>query len=91
MTSRCPSGSASTVAQNGANLTTSSGGFTNAGRVDIGANSTFTVGGSHDFVQTGGLTVLQTTTSLRAVALGQKVDIQGGTLPGFGTIAASLG
>ena len=76
--------------QNGANLTTSGGGFTNAGRVDVGANSTFTVGGSNDYVQTGGLTVLQTTTSFMAVALGHKVDIQGGTLQGIGTVQGDL-
>ena len=39
--------------QNGANLTSASSDFTNAGTMTIGANSTFTVGGSNNYIQTG--------------------------------------
>jgi len=76
--------------QNGANLTSSSSDFSNAGTMNIGANSTFTVGGSHDYVQTGGTTTLGATTSFLAVASGHSVDIGGGTLQGFGTITGNL-
>jgi len=76
--------------QNGANLTTASTGFSNAGTLNIGANSTFTVGGSNDYVQTGGTSTLAATTSGLAVASGHSVDINGGTLQGFGTITGNL-
>ncbi len=76
--------------QNGANLTTAATGFSNAGFVTIGANSTFTVGGSNDYVQTGGTTTLGASSSILAVASGHSVDINGGTLQGFGTINGNL-
>jgi len=76
--------------QNGANLTSASADFTNAGNMTIGANSTFTVGGSHDFVQTGGTTTLGASTSILAVASGHSVDINGGTIQGIGTIQGNL-
>jgi len=53
--------------QNGANLTTASTGFSNAGTLNIGANSTFTVGGSNDYVQTGGTSTLAPVLGLRPV------------------------
>jgi len=76
--------------QNGANLTTASSGFSNAGTMNIGANSTFTVGGTNDYVQTGGTTTLAAGTSILAVASGHAVDINGGTLQGIGTIQGNL-
>jgi len=76
--------------QNGANLTTASSGFTNSGTVNIGASSTFTVGGSNDYVQSGGTTSLVSSSSGLTVASGHSVDINGGTLQGFGTITGNL-
>jgi hypothetical protein len=58
--------------------------------VNIGANSTFTVGGSDDYVQHGGTTTLGSSSSVLAVASGHSVDINGGTLQGFGTIQGNL-
>ena len=76
--------------QNGVSLTSASRGFTNAGTLNIGATSTFTVGGGNDYVQTGGTTTLASTTSILAVASGHAVDINGGTLLGIGTIEGNL-
>jgi fibronectin-binding autotransporter adhesin len=76
--------------QNGANLTTASTGFSNAGNVNIGANSTFTVGGTNDYVQSVGTTTLGAASSVLAVASGHSVDINGGTLLGLGTVNGSL-
>jgi hypothetical protein len=76
--------------QNGANLTTASTGFTNAGTVNVGANSTFTVGGSNDYVQTGGLTNLQSSSSVLAVAAGHQVSLSGGVLEGHGIVQGNL-
>ena len=84
------SNSGSLTIQNGANLTTASTGFTNSGTVGIGANSTFTVGGSNDYVQSGGLTSLASASAFLAVAAGHAVDINGGTLQGLGTIDGNL-
>jgi hypothetical protein len=76
--------------QNGVSLATSSSGFSNAGTVNIGANSSLTVGGSNDYVQSGGTTTLGTPSSQLFVASGHSVDINGGTLQGFGTIQGNL-
>jgi hypothetical protein len=76
--------------RNGANLTTASIAFTNTGTVNVGANSTFTVGGLNDYVQSGGTTTLGTSSSVLAVASGHSVAINGGTLQGFGTIHGDL-
>ncbi len=76
--------------QNGVSITTSSSGFSNAGIVNIGANSTLTVGGANDYVQTGGTTTLLTGTSNLAVASGHNFDLNGGTLQGIGTITGNL-
>ncbi len=76
--------------QNGANVTTASTGFTNAGTVNIGANSTFTVGGSHDYVQSGGITTLSTASGSLVVSPGHAFDLDGGTLQGIGTITGDL-
>jgi len=69
---------------------TATSGFSNAGTVNIGASSTFTVGGSHDYVQTGGTTTLTSSTSTLAVASGHAANIQGGVLQGMGTIQGNL-
>ena len=82
--------SGSFTIQNGANVTSASSGFSNAGTVNIGANSTFTVGGSHDYVQSVGITTLGSSSSVLAVASGHAVDINGGTLQGFGTLQGNL-
>jgi len=73
--------------QNGANLTSSSSDFNNAGTMNIGANSTFTVGGSHNYVQSAGLTYLQASTSNLVAAM---TTLNGGTLQGFGTGTGNL-
>ena len=76
--------------QNGANLTTAATGFSNSGTVTIGPNSTFTVGGLHDYAQSGGTTTLTSGTSTLAVASGHSVSLNGGTLNGSGTIQGNL-
>jgi hypothetical protein len=76
--------------QDEANLTTASTGFSNAGTVNIGANSTFTVGGTNDYIQSGGTTTLVAGTSGLTVAAGHSVDINGGTLQGVGTITGNM-
>jgi hypothetical protein len=73
--------------QNGVSLTSASSDFSNAGTLNIGANSSFTVGGSHDFNQSGGLTYLQTASSDLAA---HTININGGTLQGFGTVTGNL-
>jgi hypothetical protein len=69
--------------------------FTTAGTVNIGqlGNATaslFQMGGSNDYVQTGGTTSLWSTSSTLAVASGHAVNIEGGLLQGFGTIQGNL-
>jgi hypothetical protein len=76
--------------QDGANLTTASTGFTNAGTVNIGANSTFTVGGTNGYVQSGGTTALLSSTSSLVVASGHAFQLNDGTLEGNGTIHGNL-
>jgi hypothetical protein len=79
--------------QNGVSLTTSpigSGGFSNYGDLTIGAKSTFTVGGSNDYLQYGGTTTLGATSSVLAVSPGHSVIQTGGTIQGFGTIQGNL-
>ena len=76
--------------QDGANLTTAATGFSNSGIVNIGANSAYIVGGSNDYTQAGGTTTLGSSSSVLAVASGHSVDINGGTLQGFGTIQGNL-
>jgi hypothetical protein len=79
--------------QNGVSLTASpigSGGFSNYGDLTIGAKSTFTVGGSNDYLQNGGTTTLSTPSSVLAVSPGHSVVQTGGTIQGFGTIQGNL-
>jgi hypothetical protein len=76
--------------QNSLNFTTSSAGFTNAGTVNIGPGVTFNVGGSHDYVQTAGVTSLTDLSSILTVAAGHKFDLQGGVLQGSGSIVGDL-
>lgn len=76
--------------QNAASLTSATSGFTNAGTLNIGANSTFTVGGAHDYLQTGGLTNLGSANATLAVAAGHSVNITGGLLEGQGIIQGNL-
>jgi hypothetical protein len=79
--------------QNGVSLTTSpigSGGFSNYGDLTIGAKSTFTVGGSNDYVQHSGTTTLEAPTSVLAVGSGHSVIQTEGTIQGFGTIQGNL-
>jgi hypothetical protein len=79
--------------ENGRNLTTgASANFTNAGMLRIGMTSNnvadaFTVGGSHNFVQTGGTTFLaNSAASLSAPA----ININGGSVNGFGTLIGAV-
>jgi hypothetical protein len=76
--------------QNGANLKTASTGFSNAGTVNVGANSTFTVGGTNDYVQSGGTTALLASTSSLVVTTGHSFDLNRGTLKGIGTLHGNL-
>jgi uncharacterized protein with beta-barrel porin domain len=74
--------------QNGRNLTSAaSSNFTNAGAMTIGASSTFTVGGSQNYVQSGGSTFLTASSSTLAA---NSVNLNGGTLSGFGTVQGNL-
>ena len=73
--------------QNGVSVTSASSDFSNAGTLNIGANSTFTVGGGHDYNQSGGVTYLQSASSNLAA---NTVNINGGTLQGFGTVTGNL-
>jgi hypothetical protein len=76
--------------QDGALLTTSSTGFSNAGIVNIGAGSALTVGGTNDYVQTGGTTTLSSVSSSLVLATGHSFDLDGGTLQGIGTLHGNL-
>lgn len=79
--------------QNGVSLTTSltgSTGFVNQGDFTIGAKSTFTVGGSNDYVQNSGTTTLGASSSVVAVSAGQSVVQTDGTIQGFGKIQGNL-
>ncbi len=80
-------GAGSFTIQNGVSVTSAASDFTNAGTMNIGASSTFTVGGGHDFIQSGGLTYLQAATSDLSA---HTVSINGGTLEGFGTVTGNL-
>ncbi len=74
--------------QNGVSVTSDpSTDFHNAGTMNIGATSTFTVGGGHDYTQSGGLTYLQAATS---DLVAHTININGGTLQGFGTVTGNL-
>jgi hypothetical protein len=80
---------------NGGSTLQVSGNFTTAGTVNIGqanspSGSLLQMVGAHDYLQTGGLTNLATAGSTLAVAAGQAVQIQGGTLQGSGTIEGNL-
>ena len=71
------------------------GSFSTTGTVNIGAvgdhsGSLFQVTGLNDYVQTSGTTSLWSAQSTLAVADGQKVNIEGGLLQGFGTITGNL-
>jgi hypothetical protein len=75
--------------QNGANFTspsTASTPFANAGAVNIGANSTFALGGANAYFQSGGTTYLEAATSI----LHGSVTLNGGLLEGFGTVQGNL-
>ncbi len=78
--------------QNGVSLTTSplGNGFSNYGELTIGAKSTFTVGGSNDYIQYSGTTTLGAPSSVLAVADGHSVVLNEGTIQGFGTIHGNL-
>src|SRR5204862_5253758 len=71
---------------NGRSFTTA-GAFSNAGSLTAGSGSTFTVGGSNNYTQTGGSTRVN---GALAVAAGKTVDIQGGTLFGAGTVTGAV-
>jgi hypothetical protein len=81
--------------QDGRNFTSGAINFGNFGTVTIGSATvsgadTFTVGGTNDYVQSGGTTTLANASSILAVAAGHSVDLFGGTLQGFGTITGNL-
>ncbi len=79
--------------QNGVNLTTTAGDstvFQNFGQFTIGANSSFTVGGSNDYAQRAGTTTLAASSSVLANASNLPVIESGGTIRGFGTIQGNL-
>jgi fibronectin-binding autotransporter adhesin len=79
--------------QNGVNLTTSpvgSGGFSNYGELTIGAKSSFTVGGSNDYLQNSGTTTLAAPSSVLSVGSGHSIIQTEGTIQGFGTIQGNL-
>jgi hypothetical protein len=79
--------------QNGVNLTTSplgSGGFSNYGDLTIGAKSSFTVGGSNDYIQFSGTTTLGAASSFLTVSDGHSIILNGGTIQGLGTIQGNL-
>ena len=78
--------SGSFTIQNGASFS-SSGAFSNAGTLTINSGSTFIIGGTSVYTQTGGTTILQSGTLGIA---GNQVNIQGGILSGPGTINGSL-
>jgi hypothetical protein len=71
--------------ENGQVFTTAANGtdFTNAGAVDVGADSRFTT--STNYTQTGGTTQVDGTLA----ALGGQIDIIGGTLSGLGRAIAT--
>jgi len=90
LTNSLGSNSGSFTIQNGANMTSAATGFSNSGTLVIGANSTFSVGGSQEYLQSGGTTTLTSGSSDLAVATGHGVDINGGSLRGFGTVHGNL-
>ncbi len=72
--------------QNGADFTTAQA-FTNAGTLTINSGSTFSAGGTGQYTQTGGTTILNAGT---LGTTGNQIKIQGGTLSGPGTVTGSL-
>jgi hypothetical protein len=79
--------------QNGVNLTTSplgSSAFSNYGELAIGAKSSFTVGGSNDFVQYSGTTTLGASSSALTVSDRHSIVLNEGTIQGLGTIRGNL-
>jgi hypothetical protein len=70
----------------------SSGDFTNSGTMVIGSTlntvaDSFTVGGGHNYIQTGGSTLLANVNSTLAAA---NVNVNGGILAGVGTVQGNL-
>ena len=80
--------------QHGANFLTAPTGFTNGGgRLTVGADTTFTVGGSNDYFNGGGRTTLASGTSILALAPGQSFSNDAfrlSELEGFGTIEGDV-
>jgi hypothetical protein len=72
--------------QNGANLTSSSSDFSNAGTLTVGANSTFTVGGSHNFNNSG---LLEGIGTVQASLLSNSGTVHPGDGPGILTVTGS--
>jgi hypothetical protein len=66
---------------------TTSGAFSNAGKVTIASGSTFTVGGTGSYTQTGGTT---TVTGALAVTSPGAVKVLGGSVFGIGTITGNI-
>ena len=66
--------------QNGANLTSSSSDFSNAGMLSVGLNSTFTVGGGHNFNNSG---LLEGNGTVVASLLTNSGTVQPGAGPGL--------
>jgi fibronectin-binding autotransporter adhesin len=79
--------------ENGRSLTSGTASdFTNAGSLTIGETSNnvadaFTVGGSHNFVQTGGTTFLANSA---ATLTAPSITINGGLVEGFGTLIGNV-
>ena len=72
--------------QNGKNLTSSSSDFSNAGTLTVGANSTFTVGGSHNFNNSG---LLEGIGTVQASLLSNSGTVHPGDGPGILTVTGS--
>ena len=72
--------------QNGANLTSSSSDFTNAGTMTVGANSTFTVGGSHNYLNSG---LLEGIGTVQAGLLSNSGTFHPGDGPGILTVTGN--
>ena len=66
---------------------TTPGNFSNAGKIAISAGSTFTVGGTNNYKQTAGSTIVSGTL---AVTSPGGVDVSGGSVFGIGTITANI-
>jgi hypothetical protein len=80
--------SGATVSMAGTGDTITTGAFSNAGSVTIGAKETITATGAGGYSQSGGTTTIQGLGALNASTGG--VSITGGTLQGFGTITGNV-